>query len=264
MKRISYPLNYLLLFFLFSCSEKQSSIVASKITCKSFYGKWISSDYIECLKTQKSSFTCYKYLNGISELNIQNTDSNNIPVKVSLNNHELTEGFLYSEKVDSGNRFRIRYEMDTVEVSLQVNDQDTQLVVRKVGSEKVYRTFSKVNNSCPGEVPAIDCASRNILIAGKYDLFVKDKKSGTVTLDNDGRIYNWREFSEYHIITDFTETPYDGNLIILRKSTDNGDNVLMSWNKTAEGIIFNELTDLPDGFRMQEGTVKFTLMRIQQ
>jgi len=154
--------------------------------------------------------------------------------------------------------------MDTVEVSLQVNDQDTQLVVRKVGSEKVYRTFSKVNNSCPGVVPAIDCASRIILIAGKYDLFFKDKKSGTVTLDNDGKIYNWREFSEYHIITDFTETPYDGNLIILRKSTDNGDNVLMSWNKTAEGIIFNELTDLPDGFRMQEGTVKFTLIRIQQ
>jgi hypothetical protein len=264
MKRISYPLNFLLLISLFSCSDKQSDTAVNEITCKSFSGKWISLDYMECLKTQKSSFTCYKFLTSISELNIQDTDSNSIPVKVSLNNHELTEGFLYSEKVDSGNRFRIRYEMDTVEVSLRVNNQDTQLVLSKVGSEKAYRTFSKVNNSCSEEVPAIDCISMNILIAGKYDLFVKDKKSGTVTLDNEGKIYNWKEFSEYHIITDFTETPYDGNLIILRKSTNNGDNVLMSWNKTPKGIVFNELTDLPDGFRMQEGTVKFTLIRKQQ
>lgn len=264
MKRINYPLNFLLLIFLFSCSEKQSRTEVNVIPSKSFSGKWINSDYIECLKTQKSAFTCYKFLNGISELNIQNTDSNYIPVKVSLNNHELTKGFLYSEKGDSGNRFRIRYEMDTVEVSLQITNQDTQLVLSKVGSEKGYSTFSKVKNLCPEEVIAIDCVSRNILIAGKYDLFVKDKKFGTVTFDSEGKIYNWKEFSEYQIITDFTETPFDGNLIILRKSTNNEDYVLMNWHKTAKGIIFKELTDLPDGYRMQEGTVKFSLMKLVQ
>ena len=181
-------------------------------------GVWVSKEYVDDVKKNKSPLKSSDKLTFISEFSINAIDleEDSIHVGAGFGNHEGGDFIIYFRNGQTAtslptNLTGFNNEKDFYELGYSLKGHDTLLVIYDYDQNKnlVRKTnyIRSPKQPLDNDVNGLQYVINQELVTGTYTIFDSVGNTATVQLTTDGRIKGFKDFKTYYILTDFVASP---------------------------------------------------------
>ena len=241
MKKTILLIIVSLALFTFACVEKKKT----SIEVGSLVGEWVREGYKEILMDNHSPMNVGDILVGHCGISIASTED--YKVMILINNHEGMPGNLQSDETELGFKLKSDIEgYDNIYFSLEGSEENSTLIMRfyndngEVEEEERYVKASQVTDVFnPFGMAAID-----VLLKGEWTLLDKEgTRVAEITVDSQGKVTGWKEYTSVLIGTDAMFGGSDFVLVF----NDKGEQTCYIADFAKEKITLYEAIPDPEG-----------------
>jgi len=196
-------------------------------------GVWVTSDYINDIRQNKSPFKAYEKLSGAAAIIINSEASDSLVAGISFNNHEGSSLTIYFKRGHTSHSLLTNHNVyessDSFEVAYTITKNDTILLMNRytaAGKLLQSRPYTRVStNTAHNSMDwGIEQVVNAELLAGTYTV-EGTKPAVTVTFSQNGTVTGFEDFTTYFVGTDFAvndpdELPGNDYIYFYKKGDD--------------------------------------------
>lgn len=175
-------------------------------------GVWVTSDYINDIRQNKSPYKAYEKLSGAAAIMINNTASDSLVAGMSLNNHEGSSLAIYFKPGHTPHSLLTNHSVyessDSFELAYTITKNDTLLFMNRytatgklISSRKYTQVSYDTTHNDLGW--GVEQVVNKDLLAGTYNID-GTKPPIMVTFNQDGTVTGFEDFTTYFVGTNFS------------------------------------------------------------
>ncbi|TRW22529.1 hypothetical protein FMM05_16750 [Flavobacterium zepuense] len=214
-------------------------------------GVWVTSDYINDIRQNKSPYKAYEKLSGAAAIVINSEASDSLVAGISFNNHEGSSLTIYFKPGHTPHSLltdhNIYESSDSFELAYTITKNDTLLFMNRytaAGKLLQSRSYTRVSTNTAHD--SMDWGIEQVvnaeLLAGTYTVD-GTKPAITVTFNQNGTVTGFEDFTTYFVGTDFAVNDPDelpGNdYIYFYKKGDDLNSISYDFKIKADTLVLN-------------------------